>query len=105
MVDGQHIGFVEAVLNNRRVTSTAPIVKLLGDVVGSVTGSNVSLSDMIGGVFGNSSLVEDILSHWNVTKSAQETKRSQPTLRKGINGRTAINLFKIGMKSIGIGKH
>ena len=104
VVDGQHIGFVEAVLNNRRVTSTAPIVKLLGDVVGSVTGSNVSLSDMIGGVFGNSSLVEDILSHWNVTKSAQETKRSQPTLRKGINSRTAMNLFKIGMKSIGIGK-
>ena len=103
VVDGQHISFVEAVLNKRRVSSTAPITKLLGDVAGSITNSDVSISDMIGSVFGNSSFVEDVLSHWNVTKPSNVTKRSQPALRKGINGRTAMNLLKMGMK-FGVGK-
>ena len=72
-------------------------------VPGSITNSDVSISDMIGSVFGNSSFVEDVLSHWNVAKPSNLTKRSQPALRKGINGRTAMNLLRMGMK-FGVGK-
>ncbi|OTA98457.1 hypothetical protein M426DRAFT_69787 [Hypoxylon sp. CI-4A] len=98
VVDGQHIRFIEAVLNKRRVSSTIPVTKLLGDLVSSFTnGSSVSLPDMLDDVFGNTTFIQDVLSHWNATSNSNSTatKRSIP---RGIVGPGALSLLKMGMK-------
>lgn len=108
VVNGEHIHFIEAILNNRRVTSMIPVVKLVGDLISSFTnGSQVSIPNLLDDVFGNSTLIQDILTHWNTTTTAGDStaakgKRSQPSLRKGVLG-PGLSLLKLGMK-MGMGK-
>ncbi|KAI0008256.1 hypothetical protein F4779DRAFT_618811 [Xylariaceae sp. FL0662B] len=107
IVNGEHIKFIEAVLNKRRVSSTVPVMKLAGDLISSFTnGSDVSITDLIDEIAGNSTLIEDALSHWNITNSAATTKmkRSLPFIRPSITGPTASALVKLGAK-MSIGKH
>ncbi|KAI2467941.1 hypothetical protein F4781DRAFT_289784 [Annulohypoxylon bovei var. microspora] len=101
VVNGQHIRFIEAILNNRTVTSTTSVVKLAGDLIGSFTnGSQVSITDMLDEVFGNTTLIQEVLGHWNTTKgnSTTNTKRSLTSIPRGIMGPGALGLFKLGMK-------
>ncbi|KAI2602467.1 hypothetical protein GGR54DRAFT_645025 [Hypoxylon sp. NC1633] len=105
VVDGQHIGFIEAILNKRTVTSSIPVTKLLGDLISSFTnGSQVDLPDLLDDIFGNSTLIQEVLSHWNTTgnSTATKAKRSLPSVRRF--GPGALTLLKLGMK-MGIGKY
>ncbi|KAI1075133.1 hypothetical protein F5B20DRAFT_585537 [Whalleya microplaca] len=106
VVNGEHIGFIEAVLNKRRVTSTVPVMKLASDLISSFTnGSNISITDLLDDVVGNSTLIEDVLSHWNKTSSTNtKLRRSLPSIRRSITGPAASTLLKMGMK-MGMGKH
>ncbi|KAI0477339.1 hypothetical protein GGR56DRAFT_402696 [Xylariaceae sp. FL0804] len=97
-VNGQHIPFVEAILNNKQVSSTTPIVKLLGDVVSSFTGggggvSGASLTTLVGDVFGNSTLLEDILDNWNTTSttttSASTSSSNSTVTRRSSSAKAA----------------
>ncbi|KAL7625744.1 hypothetical protein AAE478_004967 [Parahypoxylon ruwenzoriense] len=97
VIDGEHIGFIEAVLNRRRVTSTISVVKLLGDMIGSFTnGSSMSIPDLLDEVLGNSTLIEEALKHWPTanTTTTTTTKRSFPSFRRG----SGLSLLKLGMK-------
>ncbi|KAI1805105.1 hypothetical protein F4811DRAFT_561382 [Daldinia bambusicola] len=101
VVNGQHIRFIEAVLNHRRVTSTIPVTKLMGDLIGSFTnGSQVSIPDVLDDVFGNSTLIQEVLSHWNSTRNDKgpNLKRSLPSVSRGVFGSSALTLLKLGMK-------
>ncbi|OTA84162.1 hypothetical protein M434DRAFT_83463 [Hypoxylon sp. CO27-5] len=98
VVNGQHIRFIEAILNNRRVSSVTPVVKLASDLISSFTnGSQVSIPDILDDVFGNSTFIQEVLTHWNATSNstAPQTKKSVP---RGIIGPGALSLFKLGMK-------
>ncbi|KAI1411832.1 hypothetical protein F5Y13DRAFT_164437 [Hypoxylon sp. FL1857] len=98
VVNGQHIRFIEAILNNRRVTSVTPVVKLAGDLISSFTnGSQVSIPDMLDDVFGNSTFIQEVLTHWNATKNGTAPKVKR-TIPRGIIGPGALSLFKLGMK-------
>ncbi|KAI6081853.1 hypothetical protein F4821DRAFT_248372 [Hypoxylon rubiginosum] len=97
VVNGEHIRYLEAILNNRRVSSTIPVTKLLGDLISSFTnGSDVSLPTLFDDIFGNSTFIEEVLTHWNTTgNSTTATKRSLPFARRGPG---ALSLLKLGMK-------
>lgn len=102
MLNGEHIPFIESVLNNKRVTSYISVTQLLGDVLSSVTGSgNASLTAVVTEVFGNSTLIEEVLSHWNVTglnttEAAAERMRRQ--VARSVKLPPALSLFKLGLK-------
>ncbi len=100
IVNGQHIGFIEAVLNKRRVSSTIPVTKLLGDAIGSFTGSGeASISSLLDAVFGNSTLINDALSHWNMKRNGTTTdKRSLPFVPGAATKPSKLNLLKLGMR-------
>ncbi|KAI1658839.1 hypothetical protein F4813DRAFT_30981 [Daldinia decipiens] len=107
VVNGQHIRFIEAVLNHRRVASTIPVTKLIGDLVSSFTnGSQVSIPDLLDDVFGNSTLIQEALSHWNATDNDQGAgrKRLLPSVKRGMFGSSTLTLLKLGMK-MGMGKY
>ncbi|KAI1857642.1 hypothetical protein JX265_011057 [Neoarthrinium moseri] len=100
MVNGQHIPFVEAILNKKRVTSYVPVTKLLSDVVNSIAGSDgdASLVDILGEVFGNTTLIDQIANRFNKNGTVATTKfkRSAPLGKQG--GAAGLNLLKLGMK-------
>lgn len=101
IVNGEHISFVEAVLNKRRVTSMVPVTKLGSDLINSFTGSNrASFTDLIDGLFGNSTLIEDVLSHWNTTANNNNTATSTPEKRtpRAAARASKLSLLKLGMK-------
>ncbi|CAJ2510230.1 Uu.00g061300.m01.CDS01 [Anthostomella pinea] len=127
VVNGVHIPFVEKVLNAKRISSSVPVVKLLTDLVGSFTGGlDGSVTDLVGEVFGNSTLIQDVLSHWNTTGALgnlnsasigggsgnltaaaalqKRFKRAPLSVPKGLNGPAALNLLKLGMR-MGLSKH
>ncbi|KAI8961506.1 hypothetical protein F5Y11DRAFT_348415 [Daldinia sp. FL1419] len=100
VVNGQHIRFIEAVLSKRRVTSKIPVTKLMGDLVASFTnGTQVNFPDLLDDVFGNSTLIQEVLSHWNSTRNekGERLKRSLPSVSRGIFGSSALTLLKLGM--------
>ncbi|KAI1125006.1 hypothetical protein F5Y10DRAFT_18449 [Nemania abortiva] len=104
MVNGMHIGYVEQVLNKKTLVATIPVIKLLGDVIGSFTGNaNASLSDLLGDTFGNSTFIEGLLDHWNSTSTNATTStlkigRSTPYGSRTIKAPATKGLLKMGLK-------
>ncbi|KAI1099122.1 hypothetical protein F4804DRAFT_345768 [Jackrogersella minutella] len=101
VVNGRHITFIEKILNNRTVTSTTSVVKLASDLISSFTnGSQVSLPTVLDDVFGNTTFVQEVLTHWNATKgdTAKKARRSFPSLPRGVIGPATLSLFKLGMR-------
>jgi hypothetical protein len=104
MFNGEHIPFVESILNNKRVKSYIPVTKLLSDVINSVTGTGSSLVAIASEVFGNDTLIKEVLSHWNTTglnlnstTAAAKLKRHMPRTPKSKTP-AALTLLKLGMK-------
>lgn len=96
-VNGERISFIEAVLNKRRVTSMISLMKLGSDLINSFTGSNqASLTDLIDNLFGNSTLIDDILGHWNTTANSGTSEKRGP--RAAAARSSKLNLLKLGMK-------
>ncbi|KAI8625281.1 hypothetical protein F5Y19DRAFT_271841 [Xylariaceae sp. FL1651] len=106
IVNGMHIGYVEQVLNNKMLTLTLPVIKLLGDVIGSFSGnSNASLTDLLGDTIGNSTFIEGLLNHWNSTTTAANSTgsavkmgRSTPYGSRTIKAPATKSLLKMGLK-------
>ena len=67
IVDGEHVKYVEDVLNSKRITFQYPVITLLSDVVNGFLGDKGSLLDIVGDVFGNETLVDNIVETWNLT--------------------------------------
>ncbi|RSM09133.1 hypothetical protein CEP52_004250 [Fusarium oligoseptatum] len=90
IVNGEHVKYIEGVLNKKHIKFTVPIITLLGDVVGGLLGADQdSLLGIFGGAIGNSTLFEHLLSHWEgensggnktSTRSLVKTVRVEQTL-------------------------
>ncbi|KAJ3548118.1 hypothetical protein NM208_g1152 [Fusarium decemcellulare] len=60
VVNGEHIKYIEGVLNKKHIKFTVPVITLLGDVVGGLLGADQgSLLDIFGGAIGNSTLLRN----------------------------------------------
>ncbi|KAI1342713.1 hypothetical protein F5Y15DRAFT_313206 [Xylariaceae sp. FL0016] len=117
VVNGQRIPFVEAILNNKRVTSYVPVVQLLSDLISSFTGSgtSISLTNLVSDVFGNSTFIEEVMSNWNTTESTTSNSNSTTSaklrrspipmqkLSKGLGGPAALSLLKLAAR-MGVAK-
>ncbi|EXK36244.1 hypothetical protein FOMG_09439 [Fusarium oxysporum f. sp. melonis 26406] len=63
---GEHIKYIEGVLNYKHIRFTFPVITLLGDVLGGLLDANQgSLLDIFGTSIGNSTLLEHVLGHWD----------------------------------------
>ncbi|KAK8057014.1 hypothetical protein PG996_010951 [Apiospora saccharicola] len=119
VVNGQHIPFVEAILNKKRVTSKIGVFTLLGDVIDSLTsqgGTNGtssgggSLVDMVGDTFGNSTLLSQALHHWTNAAGQQPQGQKTDGGKGGVvksrstatpwwtRGPSSLHLLKLGMR-------
>lgn len=113
---GQHIPYIEGVLNIKRIPMRIPVTTLLLDVVEGVlaSGSNgtqhLPLLDTLGDVLGNRTLFEQMLSHWdgytdhtgsgsggNGTQQAGGTKKS---VARTVGGSLRANLFRLGLRRL-----
>ncbi|RFN48460.1 hypothetical protein FIE12Z_7269 [Fusarium flagelliforme] len=66
MANGEHIKYIEGVLNKKHIPFTVPVISLLGDVVGGLLDADQgSLVNIFGGAVGNSTLLEHVLGHWD----------------------------------------
>lgn len=113
IANGQHIKYIEEVLNNKAIPFTIPAITFLVDVVsgvlaGGTDGSQSPLLDTLGQVLGNSTLFEHLLDHWeeldgnqNGTASPGMTKKRAAAARATKLGRTIrANLFRLGLRSL-----
>ncbi|KAK6852289.1 hypothetical protein PG995_012414 [Apiospora arundinis] len=111
VVNGQHIPFVEAILNKKRVTSKIGVFTLLGDVINSLTRGNGangtsggSLVDLVGDTFGNSTLLSQALHHWNNATSGQKApgggviRENRSATPWWTRGPSSLHLLRLGMK-------
>lgn len=102
IVNGEHIKFVESILNNKKLTLDISIITLLSDVlIGFLgTGSSASLVDSLGDVFGNSTFVQSIVDHWNTTSVRNMTNDAARLhmKRAARRGNVMWNFVRLGMK-------
>lgn len=100
LVNGQHIDFIETILNNKRIESRVPVVKLLADVLNSFTdgGDVSSLLDLVGTTFGNATLLAQALDHWGPNATVAAATKRAPALPPRRVGPSALTMFKLGMK-------
>lgn len=103
MINGEHVTFIESVLNNVVVSSEISVVTLLGDVLGGFLGGNgaSSLIDIFEGILGNTTFLEDITGHWNSSSIANATAGAAVATRsKRAAPRAAMawSMLKLGMK-------
>jgi hypothetical protein len=66
-INGEHIPYVEKVLNTKRIPIEIPVMTLLSDVLQGFLGDKGTLQDLAGDLLGNSSLIDNIMGHWNET--------------------------------------
>lgn len=104
-VNGIHIPYVEQVLNKKKLISTVPVIKLISDVISSFSGSDASLSDLLGDTVGNSTFLEGLLDHWNSTTTntngtelPMKLGRSMPKGPRTIKAPATKSLLKMGLK-------
>ena len=100
-VNGEHIKFIEAVLNKARLPIPLSVIKLVSDVAGSLLGGgHASLMDIVSEVFGNSTLLQDIVGHWNTTNVLKnETQNSVVRFKRaGLRSSMAWSMLKLGIK-------
>lgn len=105
MVNGVHIGYVEKVLNNKKLVATVPVIKLVSDVISSFSASGeASLSDLLADTVGNSTFIEGLLENFNTTLNAHGTKVPAKKLGRSTHGSRTIkapatkSLLKMGLK-------
>ena len=101
IVDGQHIPYVERVMNNKRIRVRVPVIKLLADVLGGVLGADQgSLMDIFGAAIGNATLFEHVLEHWQGEgRESDRLAARDLTKRKRSGPSMMLNLLKLGLRA------
>ncbi|KAL2170718.1 hypothetical protein VTG60DRAFT_4465 [Thermothelomyces hinnuleus] len=106
---GQHIPYIEGVLNIKRVPMRIPVTTLLVDLMealvsdGNGTSQGVPLLDHLGDVLGNRTLFEQMLSHWDSTggdakgSAGSGKKRS---LTRSVRRSMHTNILKLGLRRL-----
>lgn len=82
-VNGQHITYLENVLNNVRIDTEVPIIQAFGDLLGSVSGDNPTLNltgivGLIGDLLGSDNPLSGLLGGLNLTKSLVTIRDTKP---------------------------
>ncbi|KAH8812287.1 hypothetical protein F5884DRAFT_306845 [Xylogone sp. PMI_703] len=107
-VNGEHIKYIEGVLNQKHIPFTIPVITLLGDVLsGLLSSSNAAqgpLLDIFGDVVGNTTLFGQLLGNWdNIARGGNGTNITSiltpPTKRSKPVGSWKHNLLRLGLRS------
>lgn len=100
VVNGEHIPYVEAVLKDKRIPFEMPVISLLMDVLNSLGGDAGSLLDVFGDVFGNTTLLENALDHWDVSENEKRDGASLRTKLRSSSPRASLawNMLKLGSR-------
>ncbi|VUC25651.1 unnamed protein product [Clonostachys rosea] len=101
IVNGEHIKYIEGVLNQKHIGFTVPVISLLGDVIGGLLGADQgSLLDIFGGALGNSTLFEQLLGHWGDGNQASNSTTTRSILKRSKGKQTWMwNLLKLGLRN------
>ncbi|KAF4126993.1 Protein of unknown function (DUF3712) [Geosmithia morbida] len=112
VINGERVSFVERVLNAKRIPLGIPVTTFVGELLKAMTGSDggtADLVDVLGGAFGNRTLIDDIMDHWKGSSSASKfssssssgrSKRSNPVTRRPIGRMSLVkNMLKLGLRT------
>lgn len=106
VVNGQHITFIEEVLNKKTLSFTISIIDLATDLLSAIVGGGDaagSIIDIVSGVFGNSTLIGDVLGHWNGTQhNGTNALKQLAGLKKRGNNNHLGNSFLWKMMKLGL---
>ncbi|ODA83462.1 hypothetical protein RJ55_01976 [Drechmeria coniospora] len=99
VVNGEHIKFIEAVLNNRKLPLTIPVLSLLSSLVGGFIGGKgkPSIFDSFAEMVGNATFLEHVADHWDKSAVAGQDMTEQ-FKRISPRARLASNMLKLGMR-------
>ncbi|KAK3313341.1 hypothetical protein B0H66DRAFT_565916 [Apodospora peruviana] len=115
LANGEHIKYIEGVLNNKNIPFTIPVMTLLVDVLSGVLagggeGSQSPLLDTLGQVIGNTTLFEQMLDHWEEVSGnggqVNETASAGAVVKRAMGGTKKLgrtirtNLFRLGLRSL-----
>jgi len=109
MINGEHINFIEKVLNNKYIYSEMPVMTLLAQVLGGLLngdGNGPGLTEIISDLVGNKTFVEDVVNKLNssgivneLNSTLGDTKRLvKPKKAKASSLAVMLKLFKARQK-------
>lgn len=109
LVDGKHVGYLERVLAPKRIPLPIPVTMFVGQLLKSMTaGSGTDTSDLVdvlGGAFGNKTLIDDVMGHWKSFSNAADKTAKKTTKQKRaetpIGSRMAFvkSMLKLGLRT------
>ena len=101
IVNGEHIKYIEEVLNNKHIEFDVSVISLLASVLGGVLDSDgASLYDLVGDVFGNSTLLENALDHFNISVPDGNEKREQGQKKRFAPGSSLVrNMMRLSLRN------
>ncbi|KAM6534384.1 hypothetical protein FALCPG4_004025 [Fusarium falciforme] len=101
IVNGEHVKYIEGVLNRKHIKFTVPVITLLGDVVGGLLGADQgSLLGIFGGAIGNSTLFEHLLGHWEGESSGGNKTSTRSVVKRSNSSRPWMwNLLRLGLRA------
>lgn len=114
IVNGQHIDYLEEVLNAKKLTFSISIVTLISEFLSGLvnsgsggTGTGSSIIDVLGDVLGNSTFLTNAIDHWNLTAAARRAGAGANSIedltklnakRAAARGSMVWSMLKLGMK-------
>ena len=102
IVDGKHITYLEKVLQTKTLTAKIPVISLLADVIQAFVGGKGqgSLKDIIGDVFGNTTLLDQILQNFNQTQNEGTSKATRAAMKRDDPKRAmGLNMLRLALRS------
>ncbi|GAB1313190.1 DUF748 domain-containing protein [Madurella fahalii] len=101
--NGQRIGYVEGVLNQKRIPFRVPATTLLlgvlsGVLAGGTNGSELPLLDTLGSVLGNTTLFEQLLGHFEAGSSVGSGPKR--TVAQTLGRSMQLNVFRLGLRTL-----